>query len=650
MSNALKALSADMVSRANSGHIGLPLGMADVVTVLYADFIKFYSKKPEWWDRDRFILSAGHGSALLYSLLHLAGYEKMSAEQIRNFRKFGSQACGHPEMDQSFGIEATTGPLGQGLCMAVGMAIAEKILNTRYGRIFDHKTYVLVGDGCLMEGISQEAISLAGHLELSKLVCLYDQNHISIDGSTSLACSSDIKQRFNGENWRVVGCDAHNMDDVHGALSEAVSSSHKPTLVICSSVIGKGIGYQQGTEKAHGVPTDKNYASELKKAMNWECPPFEVPTQARESWLATGQKHKMEYETWQESLLNHPKNTEIRNLLQGNFDLDAARTELEKLTAAPMPTRKSSQKVIEVLAKHIPQLIGGSSDLTESNCTRVKSMGVINKSNFYGRYIHYGVREHGMGATMNGMALHGGFIPYGGTFLVFTDYMRPAIRLAALMKQKVIYVCTHDSIGLGEDGPTHQPVEHLDSLRAIPNLRVFRPADLVETAECWQLALQYNGPSILALSRQILPAMHENPRQNFCALGGYEVVGGEDEFQLTLIGTGSELHLATDVHKMFKKDGVKTRVVSLPCIEIFEDQPQSYIDKILGAKPRAIIEAGTCKTLQKYIRLEQDMIFSIDSFGGSAPYQDLYHHFAFIPDKIYSVISEKMRGNLSSEQ
>lgn len=645
MSNALRVLSADMVSKAGSGHVGLPLGMSDVATVLYSNFLRFYAPDPLWHGRDRFILSAGHGSALLYSLLHLTGYEKMSLDQIRRFRQLDSITCGHPEIDQYAGIEATTGPLGQGLGIAVGMALAGKILSARYGDIFNHKIYVMVGDGCLMEGISHEVISFAGHLGLNNLICLYDQNHVSIDGGTSLAYSGDAYKRFQAENWAVFRCDAHNIDEASNALSKATSQTDKPSLVGCSSIIGKGIEEAEGTASIHGLPPDKSFPDQLRKKIGWTCHPFEIPSEIRDKWLQIGIKSGKEYEIWQKRFSNHPDRKEIENLLSGKISQGtktALRKDLESIAIEPMATRKASQKVIEVLHNHIPQIVGGSADLTESNCTRVSAMKTIKRGEFSGEYIHYGVREHGMGAIMNGIALQG-LIPYGGTFLAFTDYMRPSIRISALMRQKVIYICTHDSIGLGEDGPTHQPIEHLDSLRAMENLRVFRPADLVETGECWELALQWNGPSILALSRQKLPSIRRHSKVNLSSRGGY-VVRDDTRYQATLIGTGSELHIAYEVWDKLAENGIKTRIVSLPCVEIFTEQDENYIQEALGEKPRFIIEAASGETLHKYVRAGRDVLFSMHSFGKSAPYSDLYQHFDFSSDKIYPAVESKIRG------
>ncbi len=666
MANAIRALAMDAVERANSGHPGMPMGMADVATVLYHEFLKFDPAHPHWPDRDRFILSAGHGSMLQYALLYLTGYEDMTLDEIKNFRQLGAKTAGHPEYGHAEGIETTTGPLGQGLANAVGFALAERMLAARFGEaLVDHYTYVIAGDGCLMEGISQEAISLAGHLRLSKLVVLFDDNGISIDGPTSLATSEDQRKRFEASGWNTQAIDGHDHKAISAALQKA-KTSDKPSLIACRTKIGFGAPTKCGTAGCHGSPLGKEEIAGARQALGWESPEFEIPSAILNAWRETAKRGASAYAEWNKKYNTGDKQAEFERLL--NKDLpngwNEALQNLKKKLAEAQPneaTRKSSENTLEVLTAVIPEMVGGSADLTGSNNTKTKAMQPIKPGEYGGRYIYYGVREHAMGAVMNGIALHGGFIPYGGTFLVFTDYMRPAIRLSALMKQRVIYVMTHDSIGLGEDGPTHQPVEHIASLRAIPDLYVFRPADATETAECWALALSMNNaPSILSLTRQNLPHLRkEYTQENLCARGGYvisphptplphagegsasNIRAGEDS--ITLIATGSEVAIAIEAQKLLAEKGIGASVVSLPCWELFEQQPQSYRDQILPKGTlKVAIEAASQFGWERHIG--QDGIFiGMQSFGASAPAKDLYKHFGITAEHVVSEVIKRVQ-------
>ncbi len=635
MANAVRALSMDAVEAANSGHPGMPMGMADAGTVLFAKHLKFDAAHPEWPDRDRFVLSAGHGSMFLYSLLYLTGFPGMTIEEIKRFRQLGSKTAGHPEYGHAPGIETTTGPLGQGIATAVGMALAERMLAARFGSdVVDHYTYVIAGDGCLMEGISHEAIDLAGHLRLSKLIVLFDDNSISIDGATSLATSMDQLARFAAAGWAVCRVDGHDMAAVDRAIT-AARASDRPSLIACKTVIGKGAPNKQGSEKTHGAPLGKEEIAAARAHIGWPYPPFEVPEPVLSAWRAVGEKGAAGFAAWSARVEALPEASRERYkaALAGDIGpgVTAALATLKRRFAEEKPklaTRKSSETVLAAINEATELTIGGSADLTHSNFTITKGMKPIAPGDFSGRYIHYGVREHGMAAAMNGIALHGGFIPYGGTFLVFSDYCRAAIRLSALMGQRVIYVMTHDSIGLGEDGPTHQPVEHLASLRAMPNVLVLRPADAIETAEAWEIALQHReGPSILCLSRQGLPALRQTAEGgNAVSFGAYllhEPAGARD---VTFIATGSEVAIALDAAKRLAGQGIAAAVVSMPSFELFRRQPKPYRDGILGSAPRIAIEAAVRFGWDEWIGPEGRFI-GMTGFGASAPIDDLYPHF-----------------------
>jgi len=636
LANAIRALSMDAVEKANSGHPGMPMGMADVATVLFARFLKFDASAPKWADRDRFVLSAGHGSMLLYSLLYLTGYSDIAIGDIENFRKLGSPCAGHPEYGHLAGIETTTGPLGQGIATAVGMALAERIVNARFGNdLVDHKTYVIASDGDLMEGISHEAISLAGHLKLSKLIVLYDDNNISIDGDTAIADSTNTRMRFEAAGWDTHRVDGLNADEVGRAL-EAAQHSDRPTLIACRTTIGFGAPKKAGTAKAHGEALGAEEIAGARKNLDWPYPPFVVPDDIMSAWRAIGAKGKAAREAWD---ARHAKaDAQFDAALSGDLPASfaAAIDAFKKKTSAEKPsiaTRKSSEAVLEVVNAEIPITIGGSADLTGSNNTRTKGMKEIATGDFSGRYMHYGIREHGMVAAMNGMALHGGVIPYGGTFLIFSDYCKPAIRIGALCGIRVITVMTHDSIGLGEDGPTHQPIEQLAGLRAMPNLLVFRPADSVETAECWQLALENkNRPSLLALTRQNLPTVRtEHTSDNLCARGAYELAGAKDA-KVTFLATGSEIEIAFKARDLLAADGIAARVVSMPCWELFEEQTETYREATLGpGTVRIAIEAAAQLGWDRYIGAKGAFI-GMHTFGASAPYKDVYKHFGITPE------------------
>ena len=635
LANAIRALSMDAVEAAKSGHPGLPMGQADVVTVLFRHFLKFDAADPAWPDRDRFVLSAGHGSMLLYSLLYLNGYPAITLDNIRHFRKVDSPCAGHPEFGHLPGIETTTGPLGQGIANAVGMAIAERILNARFGDgLVDHKTYVVASDGDLMEGISHEAISLAGHLKLSRLIVLFDDNHISIDGPTSLSDSTDTRKRFEAAGWRTDACDGHNAADVYRALS-AAQNSDRPVLIATRTTIGFGAPTKAGTAKAHGEALGAEEVAGARKNLNWPYEPFVIPNDILSDWRKIGERGKASRDSWMaRKRESSPELVRVfEEALTGTVpaSLGAAIGALKKSHSTEKPaiaTRKSSELALDVINPILKTTIGGSADLTGSNNTRSKDMLPIAPGDFSGRYMHFGIREHGMAAAMNGMALHGGIIPYGGTFLVFSDYCRPSIRLAALMKQRVIFVMTHDSIGLGEDGPTHQPIEHLAALRAIPGLLVMRPADAVETAECWQIALdRKDGPSLLALTRQNLPTLRlEHVEANLCSKGAYELKPAANA-KVSLFATGSEVELAMKAHEILEGEGIAARVVSMPCFELFEAQPQAYRDATLGPGTIKVgIEAASRAGWDRYLGAAGGFV-GMSSFGASGPYKDVYKHF-----------------------
>ncbi|MEM1380427.1 MAG: transketolase [Pseudomonadota bacterium] len=632
MSAAIAALSMDAVEKAKSGHPGMPMGMADVATVLFSRHLKFDAARPDWPDRDRFVLSAGHGSMLLYALHYLVGYDDMTIDQLRNFRQLGSKTAGHPEFGHALGIETTTGPLGQGIGNAVGFALAEKHLAARVGaELVDHQTYVIAGDGCLMEGISQEAIAFAGHQKLGKLVVLWDDNNISIDGAVSLSDSTDQLARFEASCWTTMRVDGHDMEAVDEALT-AAKGADRPVLIACKTTIGRGAGAKAGTAGAHGAPLGEEGIAQARASLDWPYAPFDVPGDVLDAWRAVGTQGAEARQAWEARLDASPQKAAFETLLSANTKpaIRALTDHAEQAAQAgkAVATRKASQNCLDVINASCEATLGGSADLTGSNNTKTADLGILDTENPAGRYVHYGIREHGMGAIMNGLALHGGVIPYGGTFLVFSDYMRPAMRLAALMGQRVIYVLTHDSIGLGEDGPTHQPVEHLAALRAIPGLRVYRPADEVETAYAWADALAYQGPSVLALTRQGLPVVAETPSTLPIARGGY-ILRDADDYQATLIATGSEVEIALAAADQLQSEGIAARVVSMPCVETFAEQTPEEKARVLGDKPRVAIEAG--------VRMGWDEILTADgapgdfvgmqSFGASGPYKELYEHF-----------------------
>jgi transketolase len=647
MANAIRALAIDAVEAAKAGHPGLPMGMADVATALWTRFLKFDAADPCWPDRDRFVLSAGHGSMLLYALLHLTGEAGMGIGELKRFRQLGSATAGHPEHGEHAGIETTTGPLGQGIATAVGMALAERMMASRFGKsLVDHHTWVLASDGDLMEGISHEAIGLAGHLRLNKLTVLWDDNHISIDGDTALAVSGDQHKRFTSAGWAVKAVDAYDPAQVHAALSFAVRSK-KPTLIACRSIIGFGAPTKAGTAAVHGSPLGPQEAAAAKAALGWHEPPFTIPQDLYDRWHAAGRRGEPARRAWLKRLAHHNMRVEFERAIVGklpeNWHEAVAALKAQIAEARPkMATRQSSQKALETLIAATPELVGGSADLTGSNLTFVKGMGTVGPGEYGGRYLHFGVREHGMAACANGMALHGGLIPYAGTFFVFTDYMRPALRLGALMRLRVIYVLTHDSIGLGEDGPTHQPVEHLASLRAMPNVHVLRPADALETAECWELAIRrIEGPSLLVLTRQGLPALRTDIAENRCARGGYVLAEAEGERQATLIATGSEVSIAIDARGVLAAEGIQTAVVSLPCWELFAAQDEAYRAQVLGSAPRVGVEAAVEFGWERW--LGPDGVFiGMTGFGASAPYEDLYRHFGITAEAVASAVKKRV--------
>jgi len=641
LANAIRALSMDAVEKAKSGHPGLPMGMADAATVLFSRFLKFDPKDPAWPDRDRFVLSAGHGSMMLYALLYLTGYDSISLQDIENFRQVGSPTAGHPEYGHAAGIETTTGPLGQGISNAVGMALAERILNARFGDdLVNHKTYVIASDGDLMEGVSHEAISIAGHLRLSNLIVLYDDNAITIDGDTKLADSTNPIERFEAAGWVTKIVDGHDAHQVATAL-EWAQDQIAPAMIACKTIIGFGLPTRQGTQKAHSDAPGEDEIAGARKALDWPWPPFEVPDDIMAAWRAIGARGAALREAWLKRKAANAKAKEFDAALACEVPaaLAPAIAAYKKKMSAEKPemaTRKASQAVLEIVNPLVPETVGGSADLTPSNNTLTKGLGIVAPGDYAGRYIHYGVREHGMVAAMNGLALHGGVIPYGGTFLVFSDYARPSIRLAALMGVHAIYVFTHDSIGLGEDGPTHQPIEHLASLRAIPFLYVYRPADAVETAECWELALAAKKqPQLLALSRQNLPTLRAvHTDDNLSARGAYELLPAEGKALVTLIATGSEASLAVDARALLKDEGIAARVVSMPCRELFEEQSETYRDSVLGpGTVKVAVEAGVRLGWDRYIGARGRFV-GMHSFGSSGPYKDVYKHFGITAEAV----------------
>ena len=652
LSNAIRFLSIDAVQKANSGHPGMPMGMADVATVLFKYYLRFNPKNPNWINRDRFILSAGHGSMLLYSLLYLTGYKSISINDIKNFRQLNSICAGHPEYKRETGIETTTGPLGQGLGNAVGMGIAEEILRKKFGpSLINNKTYVIASDGDLMEGVSHEVMSLAGHLKLKNLIVFFDNNKISIDGSTSLSVSDNYKKRFEGYGWNFLEINGHNEKQISNAITKA-SKSNKPTIISCKTIIGFGSPNKSGKASSHGSPLGDEEIALVRKKLKWSSKPFEIPKEILKAWREIGEKGSKLEKKWQETL--DRKNSNIKSALQNTY-IESNLKDLESLvkkektkyfeSKPSMATRQCSSAAIESISSILPQLIGGSADLSGSNNTKTNNSKVINAKNFDGNYIHYGVREHGMASIMNGLALYSGLIPYGGTFLIFSDYCKPSIRLSALMGLKVIYIFSHDSIGLGEDGPTHQPIEQLNGLRAIPNLNVFRPADINETLECWEIALKSkNTPSAIALSRQKLPYI--NPKfseKNKCETGAYIVKLNSHDNKVTLVASGSEVEIALEVHNLLKEQNIESKVVSMPCHELFDKQSDDFKSDILDKDSLIItIEAGNVSSWKKYLG-DRGMTFGIDRFGESAPYKKVYEHLNLSAEKITLAIQEKLR-------
>ena len=644
LANCIRFLSIDAVQKANSGHPGMPMGMADVVTVLFQNFLKFNPKNPNWLNRDRFILSAGHGSMLLYSLLYLTGYKSISLKDIKSFRQLNSICAGHPEYHPGSGIETTTGPLGQGIGNAVGMALAQSILDHKIGKkIFNHKTYVLAGDGCLMEGISHEAMSLAGHLKLKNLIMLFDNNSISIDGPTSLTVSDNFKKRFESYGWDYIDINGHNPKEIFKALKK-VQKAKRPTVISCRTKIGYGSPNKSGKASSHGSPLGSDEISLVRKKLQWHHKAFDIPKDLLNQWRKIGQQGSIEEKKWNK--IYQKNRTKINKIFDQNFSKEIKK---EKLSSAqeikPLASRKASEKTLIALTLKENSLIGGSADLAGSNNTKTKTQKIIEPGKFDGNYIHYGVREHAMAAMMNGIALHSKFIPYGGTFLIFSDYCKPAIRLSALMEKQVIYVMTHDSIGLGEDGPTHQPIEQLSGLRSIPNLNILRPADRMETIECWEIALKNKKtPSVLSLTRQNLePIRLKFSNTNKCSLGAYEILRSNKKINITILASGSEVNLAKKVSKNLAKDKIYSKVISVPSQEIFQKQSQDYKNKIMKETKYVFsIEAGRTDCWKKYIG-KDGLSFGIDDFGKSAPYEDIYNHFGLSVKNISSKIKNFLR-------
>lgn len=652
MANAIRALAMDAVEQAKSGHPGLPMGAADVATVLFTQFLKFDAADPKWPDRDRFVLSAGHGSMLLYALLYLTGNEAMTIDQIKRFRQMGSLTPGHPENFHTKGIETTTGPLGQGIATAVGMAMAERHLASEFGSdLVDHHTYVLASDGDLMEGLSQEAIALAGHLKLNRLIVLFDDNGISIDGKLSLSDSVDQLKRFESAGWAAERIDGHDQKAIASAITRA-QNSDRPSLIACKTTIAFGAPTKAGSEKSHGSPLGAEEIAGARKQLGWDAPAFEIPKDILDAWREAGRRSAEVHQQWKKRLIQHDAKTqmEFERRITGTLPADQLSIAVHKmkaeLAASPkeIATRIASENAINVLVAAVPEMIGGSADLTGSNNTRAKGMVEVSANNYGGRFVHYGIREHGMAAAMNGMALHGGVIPFSGTFLVFSDYLRPALRLAALMGTRVIHVLTHDSIGLGEDGPTHQPVEHLAALRAIPNLNVFRPCDTIETLECWQLALESeHRPSAMALTRQNLPQLRlANDKQNLCAAGAYEIAKADGEAQVSIFASGSEVAIAMDARKLLAAKGIASRVVSVPCMDLLLEAPAGVRAAIIGNSPVKIgVEAAVRQGWDAIIGMD-GIFIGMSGFGASAPYKELYKHFGITPEAIADAALKKL--------
>lgn len=648
LANAIRFLSADAIEKSKSGHPGMPLGMADVATVLFSKFIKINPAAPKWFDRDRFVLSAGHGSMLMYSLLYLLGYKDIDIEDIKNFRQLGAKTAGHPEYGHLEGIDMTTGPLGQGISSAVGMALAERILAAKYGEdVCNHYTYVINGDGCLMEGISEEAISLAGHLRLNKLIVFWDNNNITIDGTVDKASSVNQIKRFEAAGWNTLEINGHDYCAIEKAIKKAQKSA-KPTLIACKTKIGFGAPTKCGTSKCHGSPLGAEEVAAMRKALGWEFEPFEIPSEILSSWRIAGRRSENEYKAWKERA--KAKGKEFQDIIENKLPKgwDKALTALEEKAVAEKiktATRKAGQMCLEAIVPHVPEIVGGSADLAASNLTFVDGMKTITKDDYNGNNIMYGIREHAMGAIMNGLALHGGIIPYGGTFFVFSDYMRPAMRLAALMGIRVIYVLTHDSIGVGEDGPTHQPIEHLASYRAMPNIYTFRPCDVVETAEAWKIALESETtPSILALTRQNLPLLRTSIKENLTAKGGYVLsdVSKGKKRQATIIATGSEVSLAMEAQAALRAEGIETAVVSMPCTELFDKQDISYQEEVLGKAPRIAVEAASKFGWERYVGLNGDII-GMDGFGASGPAEELYKYFGITVEEVVDAVKNCLK-------
>ena len=646
MANAIRFLCAEMIEKAKSGHPGMPLGIADVATILFSKHLKVDVKNPKWFDRDRFVLSAGHASSLLYSLFYLMGYNDIELDDLKNFRQLGAKTAGHPEYGHLDGIDTTTGPLGQGLATAVGMALAEKNISSKYGSdVCNHYTYVLAGDGCLMEGISEEAISLAGHLKLNKLIVLWDNNNVTIDGNVSVASSTNQICRFKANGWNVISIDGHNCCQIDRAIKKA-KKSKKPTLIACKTTIGYGAPNKCGTPKCHGAPLGFDEIELMRKNLNWTASAFETPKEILKLWRDAGAKGNGLAKAWEKKAKAQGK--EFLDVVSGNlpknWNKDLVKLKESALKEKPsVATRKASNMCLEAIVPNLPNIIGGSADLSGPNMTMTKVSKTITAKDYSGNNVEYGIREHAMGAMMNGMALHGGVIPFGGTFLVFSDYLRPSMRLASLMGLRTIYVMTHDSIGVGEDGPTHQPIEHLASFRAMPNMLTFRPCDVVETAEAWELAItQENTPSILALSRQNLPLLRESAKENLSAKGAYIIAGDENKRVATLIATGSEVSLAIEARNKLKEAGIEVAVVSMPCCELFDAQGIDYQEKILGNKPRIAIEAASKFGWEKYVGLAGDII-GMDGFGASAPGGELFKYFGITKEEVVDAVKDALK-------
>ena len=647
MADAIRALAIDAVEAAGSGHPGMPMGMADVATALWGRALRFDAADPRWPDRDRFVLSAGHGSMLLYALLHLTGHAGMRLDDLARFRQLDSPAAGHPEHGEHPGIEATTGPLGQGFATAVGMALAERMMAARFGKsLVDHRTWVIASDGDLMEGISHEAAGLAGHLRLEKLTVLWDDNSVSLDGPAALASSDDQLKRFNALGWATKRVDGHDPAQIFAALSMALRSK-KPTLIACRTIIGFAAPNKAGTAASNGSPLGQSESEAAKQALDWQHPPFTIPPDLAERWAAVGCRGTAGRRAWLKRLAKHPLRAEFERVVAGRLPeawheaMASLKAELAD-TRPALATRQASQRVLAALAPAIPEMVGGSADLTDSNLTKVRSMACVAPGSYGGRYVHYGVREHGMAACMNGLALHGGLLPYAGTFLAFSDYMRPAIRLAALMRQHVIHVLTHDSIGLGEDGPTHQPVEQLASLRAMPGLHVMRPADAMETAECWELAIRRaDGPSLLVLSRQAVPALRTQATENCSARGGYVLAEADGARQATLVATGSEVAIAVEARRMLAEDGIPVAVVSLPCWELFAQQDEGHRAAVLGSAPRFGVEAACGFGWERWLGAD-GVFIGMTGFGASAPADTLFRHFGITPECVATAVKKRL--------